>query len=60
MESSPSIISEDSKVATDCDKERKLRFRSKVLDEIVSSEESYIAQLDLLLNVYRCCFNYVS
>ena len=33
------------------EKERKLRLRNKVLDEIISSEESYITQLDMLLNV---------
>ena len=33
------------------EKERKLRLRNKILDEIISSEESYITQLDMLLNV---------
>lgn len=35
------------------EKERKLRLRNKVLDEIISSEESYIEQLDMLLNVMK-------
>jgi hypothetical protein len=33
------------------EKERKLRLRKRVLNEIISSEESYITQLDMLLNV---------
>lgn len=33
------------------EKERRLRLRRKVLNEIISSEESYIEQLDMLLNV---------
>lgn len=39
------------------EKERKLRLRKKVLDEIICSEESYISQLDMLLNVrFLKCF----
>ncbi|XP_032792326.2 FYVE, RhoGEF and PH domain-containing protein 3 isoform X1 [Daphnia magna] len=34
----------------DENKERRLRLRKNVLDEIISSEESYIKQLDMLLN----------
>ena len=33
------------------EKERKLRLRNRVLNEIISSEESYIKQLEMLLNV---------
>jgi hypothetical protein len=33
------------------EKERKLRLRNRVLNEIISSEESYITQLEMLLNV---------
>ena len=33
------------------EKERKLRLRKRVLNEIISSEESYITQLEMLLNV---------
>ena len=33
------------------DEERRLRMKIKVLEEIISSEESYISQLDMLLNV---------
>nr|CAH0106554.1 unnamed protein product [Daphnia galeata] len=32
------------------EKERKLRLRNRVLNEIISSEESYITQLEMLLN----------
>jgi hypothetical protein len=35
------------------EKERKLRLRNRVLNEIISSEESYITQLEMLLNVSR-------
>lgn len=35
------------------EKERKLRLRNRVLNEIISSEESYISQLEMLLNVSR-------
>ena len=33
------------------ERERKIRLRKQVLSEIISSEEAYISQLDLLLNV---------
>ena len=33
------------------ERERKLRLRNKVLDEIINSEKSYIEQLDMLINV---------
>ncbi len=45
------------------EKERKLRLKNKVLDEIINSEESYITQLDMLLNVsftYFCHSNLTS
>ena len=33
------------------ERERRIRLKNQVLSEIVSSEEAYISQLDLLLNV---------
>lgn len=33
------------------DKERNVRLKAKVLEEIISSELSYLSQLDMLLNV---------
>lgn len=44
----------------DENKERRLRLRKNVLDEIISSEESYIKQLDMLLNVSRNSFQQVA
>jgi len=38
--------------------ERRIRLKNQVLREIVSSEEAYISQLDLLLNVrFKKYFN---
>lgn len=37
----------------DVEQSRHLRLKAKVLNEIISSEESYISQLDLLLNVSK-------
>jgi len=39
------------------ERERRIRLKNQVLSEIVSSEEAYISQLDLLLNVglLLCC-----
>ena len=54
MESSSEYImnAEDNARAEDSgEKERNLRLREKVFDEIISSEKAYIDQLDLLLNV---------
>lgn len=36
------------------EEERRLRLKRKVQDEIINSEASYIAQLELLLNVSYC------
>jgi len=33
------------------DEERNVRLKAKVLQEIISSELSYLSQLDMLLNV---------
>lgn len=50
MESTQVSVKDDAG-HVESDKEKRLRFKNKVLDEILSSEESYISQLDLLLNV---------
>jgi len=51
MEYSNSNNQECSKTVDEDEVQRKLRFRSKILDEIISSEKAYIEQLNLLLNV---------
>lgn len=51
MEYSDSNNQECTKTVDEDEVQRKLRFRRKVLDEIISSEKAYIEQLNLLLNV---------
>ena len=38
------------------EKERKLRLKDRVLQEIISSEVSYLSQLDMLLDVITISF----
>ena len=42
------------------DKERNARLKTKVLQEIISSELSYLSQLDMLLNVRNFILKYCS